>query len=158
MIHSSQNAENRNGHGSPGTKRNATFGLIFRDGQGRAAEIEDGKEDHPRTGVAKVVHGEGLAVEPPDHDVTIAARSQLLYGYGHRAGKDGNKYEWQYWPPDSLEGKPPKRRRLVGWTMVFWFILLAGLLGYAAEAVGVAQPWRPLLVAAVLAVFFIPLI
>jgi hypothetical protein len=74
------------------------------------------------------------------------------------AGKDVNKYEWQSWPPDSLEGKSPKRRRLVGWTMVFWFILLAGLLGYAAEAVGVAQPWRPLLVAAVLAAFFIPLI
>lgn len=74
------------------------------------------------------------------------------------AGKDSNKYEWQSWPPDSLEGMPPKRRRLVGWTMVFWFILLAGLLGYAAGAVGVAQPWRPLLVAAVLAAVFIPLI
>src|SRR5688572_14246134 len=74
------------------------------------------------------------------------------------AGKDGNKYEWQSCPPDSLEGMPPKRRRLVGWTMVFWFILLAGLLGYAAEAVGVAQRWRSLLVAAVLAAFFIPLI
>ncbi|MDQ1595638.1 MAG: hypothetical protein QOH40_2194 [Arthrobacter pascens] len=74
------------------------------------------------------------------------------------AGNDGNKYEWQSWPPDSLDGMPPERRRLVGWTMVFWFILLGGLLGYAAEAVGVAQPWRSLLVAAVLAAVFIPFI
>ncbi|MBT2521857.1 hypothetical protein [Arthrobacter sp. ISL-28] len=73
-------------------------------------------------------------------------------------GKDGNKYEWQSWPPDSLEGMPPKRRRLVGWTVVFWFILLGGLLGPAAEAAGIAQPWRSLLVAAVLAAVFVPLI
>jgi hypothetical protein len=52
---------------------------------------------------------------------------------------------------------PPKRRRLAGWA-VFGFILLGGLLGSAVEAVGVPQPWRPLLVAAVLAAVFIPLI
>ena len=66
-------------------------------------------------------------------------------------------YEWQSWPPDSLEGMPPKRRRLAGWA-VFWFILLGGLFGSAVESVGVPQPWRPLLVAAVLAAVFIPLI
>lgn len=74
------------------------------------------------------------------------------------AGEDGNKYEWQSWPPDSLEGMPPKRRRLAGWALAFWFFLLAGLLGSAFEAAGVPQPWRALLVAAVLAAVFIPLI
>jgi hypothetical protein len=74
------------------------------------------------------------------------------------AGNDGNKYEWQSWPPDSLERMPPTRRRLVGWTVVFWFILLGGLLGAAAEVASIAQPWRSLLVAAVLAGVFVPLI
>ena len=74
------------------------------------------------------------------------------------AGKDGNKYEWQSWPPDSLEGMPPKRRRLAGWALVFWFFVLGGLLGSAFEAAGVPQPWRALLVLAVLAAVFVPLI
>ena len=82
----------------------------------------------------------------------------LPYGYGHGGeGKDGNKYEWQSWPPDSLEGMPPKRRRLAG-SAVFWFILLGGLVGAAAEAAGIVQPWRSLLVAGVLAAIFVPLI
>lgn len=29
------------------------------------------------------------------------------------SGNDGNKYEWQSWPSDSLEGMPPKHRQLV---------------------------------------------
>ncbi|MDQ0618616.1 hypothetical protein [Arthrobacter globiformis] len=74
------------------------------------------------------------------------------------AGKDGNKYEWQSWPPDSLEGMPSKRRRLVRWTVFFWFILLSGMLGSGAEAAGIGQPWRSLLVAGVLAAIFGPLI
>lgn len=74
-----------------------------------------------------------------------------------RAGRDDDKYEWQSWPPDSLEGMPPKRRRLAGWA-VFWFIMLGGLLGAAAEAAGIVQPWRSLLVAGVLAAVFVPLI
>jgi hypothetical protein len=86
---------------------------------------------------------------------------QLKHGYSMAmatgASKDGNKYEWQSWPPDSLEGMPPKRRRLVGWTVVFWFLLLGGLRP-AAEAVGVGQPWRSLLVVGVLAAVFVPLI
>ncbi|MFJ5700236.1 hypothetical protein [Arthrobacter sp. NPDC093139] len=73
-------------------------------------------------------------------------------------GKDGNQYEWQSWPPDSLEGMPPKRRRLAEWALFFWFVLLGGLLGSALEAVGVPQPWRALLVLAVLAAVFVPLI
>jgi hypothetical protein len=63
--------------------------------------------------------------------------------------------EWQSWPPDSLDGMPPKRRRLAGWA-IFWFILLGGLLGSAAEAAGIAQPWRSLLVVGVLAAIFVP--
>ncbi|MBT2550859.1 hypothetical protein [Arthrobacter sp. ISL-65] len=39
------------------------------------------------------------------------------------AGNDGNKYEWQSWPPDSLDGMPPKRRLLADWA-IFWLILL----------------------------------
>jgi hypothetical protein len=40
----------------------------------------------------------------------------------------------------------------------FWFVLLGGHLGSAAEAVGIAKPWRALLVLAVLAAVFVPLI
>lgn len=73
------------------------------------------------------------------------------------AGRDGNKYEWQSWPPDSLDGMPPKRRRLAGWA-VFWLLLLGSLLGSVFEAVGVVQPWRSLFVLAVLAAVVVPLI
>lgn len=73
------------------------------------------------------------------------------------AGKSDNRYEWQSWPPDSLVGMPPKRRRLAGWA-IFWFIILGSLLGSALEAFGVREPWRSTLVAAVLAAVFISLI
>lgn len=73
------------------------------------------------------------------------------------AGKSDNRYEWQSWPPDSLEGMPPKRRRLAGWA-IFWFIILGSLLGSALEAFGVPEPWRSTLIAAVLAAMFVPLI
>ena len=73
------------------------------------------------------------------------------------AGKSDNRYEWQSWPPDSLEGMPPKRRRLAGWA-IFWFIILGSLLGSILEAIGVPEPWRAVLVAAVLAAVFVPLI
>lgn len=75
-----------------------------------------------------------------------------------QAGKDGKKYEWQSWPPDSLEGMTPKRRRLAGWVVVFWFLVLGGHLDSAFEAVGVPQPRRALLVTAVLAAVLVPLI
>lgn len=73
------------------------------------------------------------------------------------AGKDGSRFEWQSWPPDSLEGMPPKRRRLAVWAL-FWFILLGSVVGYGLEGLGVAEPWRSLLVAAVMAAIFAPLI
>jgi hypothetical protein len=73
------------------------------------------------------------------------------------AGNIGNKYEWQSWPPDSLEGMPPKRRRLAGWA-ILWFIILGSLLASALEALGVPEPWRSLLVGAGLAAVFVPLI
>jgi hypothetical protein len=72
-------------------------------------------------------------------------------------GKDGNKYEWQSWPPDSLEGMPPKRRRLVAWVLL-WFLLLGWLLGEVLEAAGIPQPWRSLLMVAGLIAIFGPLI
>lgn len=52
---------------------------------------------------------------------------------------------------------PPKRRRLAGWA-IFWLIVLGGLVGVAAEAAGIVQPWRSLFVAGVLAAVFVPLI
>jgi hypothetical protein len=73
------------------------------------------------------------------------------------AGRGGNKYEWQSWPPDSLEGMPPKRRRLAGWA-IFWFIILGSLLGSGLEAVGIPDPWRSLVASATLAAVFVPLI
>lgn len=72
-------------------------------------------------------------------------------------GKDGHKYEWQSWPPDSLEGMPPKRRRLVAWGFL-WFLLVGWLFGEVLEAVGIMQPWRSLLTIAGLAAIFVPLI
>jgi hypothetical protein len=59
-------------------------------------------------------------------------------------GANGNKYEWQSWPPDSLEGMPPKRRRLVAWGLL-WFLLVGWLVGVIMEVAGVSQPWRSLL-------------
>ena len=73
------------------------------------------------------------------------------------AGTGGNKYEWQSWPSDSLEGMPPKRRRLVVWGL-WWFLLLGALLGSALDAANVPQPWRTLLAVAGLAAVFGPLI
>ncbi len=72
----------------PGRRQrlDTAFGLILRDGQGRTAGVENGKEDHPRTGEAKVFHGEGLAFVPPDHARTVAIGTGLLYGYGHGGG------------------------------------------------------------------------
>ena len=72
------------------------------------------------------------------------------------AGKNGNKYEWQSWPSDSLEGMPPKRRRLVVWGL-WWFLLLGVLLGSALDAANIPQPWRTLLAVAGLAAVFGPL-
>jgi hypothetical protein len=72
------------------------------------------------------------------------------------AGQSG-KYEWQSWPSDSLEGMPPKRRRLVVWGL-WWFLFLGVLLGSVLEAANVPQPWRTLLAIAGLAALFGPLI
>jgi hypothetical protein len=73
------------------------------------------------------------------------------------AGKNGNKYDWQSWPADSLEGMPPKRRRLVVWGL-WWFLFLGVLLGSVLDAAKVPQPWRTLLVIAGIAALFGPLI
>jgi hypothetical protein len=71
--------------------------------------------------------------------------------------KDGNKYDWQSRPSDSLEGMPPKRRRLVAWGL-WWFFLLGTLISSALDAANVSQPWRTLLAVAALAAVFGPLI
>jgi len=73
------------------------------------------------------------------------------------AGKNGKKYEWQSWPSDSLEGMPPKRRRLVVWGL-WWFLFLGVLLGSVLDAANVPQPWRTLLAIAGIAALFGPLI
>lgn len=72
-------------------------------------------------------------------------------------GKNSKKYEWQSWPSDSLEGMPPKRRRLVVWGL-WWFLFLGVLLGSVLEAANVPQPWRTLLAIAGIAALFGPLI
>jgi hypothetical protein len=73
------------------------------------------------------------------------------------AGNDGNKYDWQSWPPDSLEGMPPKRRRLIVWAFL-WLFLVGWLLGLGLQAAGVPQLWRSLLAVAVPAAVFAPLV
>lgn len=73
------------------------------------------------------------------------------------SGDGGKRYAWQSWPSDSLEGMPPKRRRLVVWGML-WLFLLSSLLQSVLGAVGMPEPWRSVLLAAALAAVFIPLI
>jgi hypothetical protein len=72
-------------------------------------------------------------------------------------GDDGKKYEWQSWPTDSLEGMPPKRRRLVVWVL-WWLIILSGVLQVALDAARLPQPWRSLAYTAVVVAIFAPLI
>jgi MFS family permease len=75
---------------------------------------------------------------------------------GDSAGET-KKYEWQSWPPDSLEGMPPRRRRLVAWGLL-WFLILGSVVGGILGAIGLSEPWRSLLVAGGLAAVFVPLI
>ena len=72
-------------------------------------------------------------------------------------GNDGNKYEWQSWPSDSLEGMPPKHRRLVVWGLL-WVMFLNFVLWIILDALGVTEPWSSLVLAAVLAAIFVPLV
>ena len=72
------------------------------------------------------------------------------------SGAGGKRYEWQSWPSDSLEGMPPKRRRLVVWGLLWLF--LSSLLDSILEALGVPELWRPVLLAAALAAVFVPLV
>ena len=66
------------------------------------------------------------------------------------SGDGGRTYEWQSWPSDSLEGMPPKRRRLVVWGLL-WLFLLSGVLQGVLSAVGIPEPWRSVVFAAALA-------
>jgi len=78
-------------------------------------------------------------------------------GHGPGGGNDGNKYEWQSWPADSLEGMPPKHRRLVVWGLL-WVMLLNFVMRTVLDALGIPEPWASLVLLAVLAAVFIPLI
>lgn len=73
------------------------------------------------------------------------------------SGNDGNKYEWQSWPADSLEGMPPKHRRLVVWGLL-WVMLLNFVMRTVLDALGIPEPWSSLVLAAFLAAVFVPLI
>ena len=93
--------------------------------------------------------GTGVRTSPSTVDTPAPRAAVQAYpvDMATGAGKSDNGYEWQSWPPDSLEGMPPKRRRLTGWA-IFWFIIVGSLLGSALEAFGVPEPWRSTLVAA----------
>ena len=71
--------------------------------------------------------------------------------------RDGKRYPWQSWPSDSLDGMPPKRRRLVVWALL-WLIILSGVLQATLDAADIAQPWRSITYTAVLVAIFAPLI
>ena len=73
------------------------------------------------------------------------------------AQRDGQKYEWRSWPSNSLEGMPPKRRRLAGWVLL-WFLLLNVVPTFVLDILGILQPWRSIVFAAVMAAVFGPLI
>jgi hypothetical protein len=70
---------------------------------------------------------------------------------------DGKRYEWQSWPSDSLEGMPPKRRRLVVWVL-WWLIILSVVPEIVLDALRVPQPWRSFAYTAVVVAIFAPLI
>lgn len=72
-------------------------------------------------------------------------------------GDGGSRYEWQSWPSDSLEGMPPKRRRLVVWGLL-WLMVLNFVLRIALDAAGIPEPWLSLVFATVLAAVFVPLV
>jgi hypothetical protein len=72
-------------------------------------------------------------------------------------GDDGTKYAWQSWPADSLEGMPPKRRRLAVWVL-WWLIILSVVPEIVLDALRVPQPWRSFAYAAVVVAIFAPLI
>ncbi|GAA2851842.1 hypothetical protein GCM10010523_10590 [Paenarthrobacter ilicis] len=76
---------------------------------------------------------------------------------GTEVGKSNDKYEWQAWPADSLEGMPPKRRRLVVWGL-WLFMLLSIVLSSVLEAADVPEPGRSLVVLVGVAAFFGPLL
>lgn len=73
------------------------------------------------------------------------------------SGDGDARYEWQSWPSDSLEGMPPKRRRLVVWGLL-WLFLLSSVLQSVLSAAGMPEPWRSVVLAAALAAVFVPLI
>ena len=73
------------------------------------------------------------------------------------SGDVGKKYEWQSWPSDSLEGMPPKHRRLVVWGLL-WVMVLNFVLRIVLDALGIPEPWSSVVLAAVLAAVFIPLV
>lgn len=70
---------------------------------------------------------------------------------------DGSKYQWQSWPADSLDGMPPRRRRLVVWGLL-WLFFLISVVGGVLHAIGLSEPGRSLVIAGVLAAVFVPLI
>jgi hypothetical protein len=70
---------------------------------------------------------------------------------------DRKRYEWQSWPSDSLEGMPPKRRRLVVWVL-WWLIILSVVPEIVLDALRVPQPWRSFAYTAVVVAIFAPLI
>jgi hypothetical protein len=78
-------------------------------------------------------------------------------GHGPGSGNDRNKYEWQSWPADSLDGMPPKHRRLVVWGLL-WVMLLNFVMRTVLDALGIPEPLSSLVFAAVLAAVFIPLV
>jgi hypothetical protein len=72
-------------------------------------------------------------------------------------GEDEKRYEWQPWPSDSLDGMPPRRRRLVVWAL-WWLMLLSVVPEIALDALRVPQTWRSFAYAAVVLAIFTPLI
>ncbi|WP_306911017.1 hypothetical protein [Arthrobacter sp. B3I9] len=52
---------------------------------------------------------------------------------------------------------PPKHRRLVVWGLL-WLMLLNFITRTALDALGITEPWSSLMLAAVLAAVFIPLL
>jgi hypothetical protein len=69
----------------------------------------------------------------------------------------GPKDDWRAWPPESLEGMPPKRRRLAGWALA-WLFLILPLLGIALQAAGLSEGLSRLLAFGAAAVFLVPMV
>jgi hypothetical protein len=112
------------------------------------------RESSPAPERTKVPHGRPL-VKP-----RLWGASEYLWPRTSAAGRpkfmtQGESREAPRWPADSLEGMPPKRKRLIVWGLLGYFLLQFIAIGL--RAAGLPRVVTMLVVVAAVAAIFIPL-